>query len=201
MLDPDKTLLLAARVAAEAEKMGIKTALIGSAALAVHGYARGTEDIDLAASVRPLSQLDALARVLRVAGLGTELRYPDDDDPLGGVLVVWDLSDGKGERHDVVEVVNFLNPGRLMLTPAALAIQRATRLDGIELNCVALPDLVALKLYAGGTVDHADIVQLLARNPDADLNEIRIVSEPFDEHGRLSSLIEEARKLSVKRQT
>ena len=142
-----------------------------------------------------------MARVLRVAGLGTELRYPDDDDPLGGVLVVWDLSDGKGERHDVVEVVNFLNPGRLMLTPASLAIQRATRLDGIELNCVALPDLVALKLYAGGTADHADIVQLLARNPDADLNEIRIVSEPFDEHGRLSSLIEEARKLSVKRQT
>ena len=84
MLDPDKTLLLAARVAAEAEKMGIKTALIGAAALAVHGYARGTEDIDLAASVRPLSQLDALARVLRVAWLGTELRYPDDDDRLGG---------------------------------------------------------------------------------------------------------------------
>ena len=189
MLDPDKTLLLAAQVAAEAEKMGIKTALIGAAALAVHGYARGTEDIDLAASVRSLSQLDALARVLSAAALGTELRYPDDDDPLGGVLVVWDLSDGIDKRNDVVEVVNFHNPARAMRTPASLALQRATRIDGIELNCVALPDLVALKLYAGGSADHADIVQLLARNPDADLDEVRIVSAPFDERIRLNSLI------------
>ena len=201
MLDPDKTLLLAARVAAEAEKLGIKTALIGAAALAVHGYARGTEDIDLAASVRPLSQLDALARALSAAALGTELRYPDDDDPLGGVLVVWELSDGNGERNDVVEVVNFVNPARSMRTPASLAIQRATRLDGIELNCVALPDLVALKLYAGGSADYADIVQLLARNPEADINEIRTVSEPFDERGKLNSLIEEARTLMGKYQS
>jgi predicted nucleotidyltransferase len=198
MLDPDKTLLLAAQVAAEAEKMGIKTALIGAAALAVHGYARGTEDIDLATSVRPLNQLEALAQALRASALGTELRYPDDDDPLGGVLVVWQLTDGNGKRGDVVEVVNFLNPAHSARTPASLAIQRAIRLDGIELNCVALPDLVALKLYAGGSLDYADIVQLLARNPDADLNEIRNVSEPFDERGKLNSLIEEAQKLISK---
>jgi hypothetical protein len=195
MLNPDRTLLLAARVAAEAEKMGIKTALIGAAALAVHGYARGTEDIDLAASVLPLSQLEVLARSLSAAGLGTELRYPDDDDPLGGVLVVWNLSDGNAERYDVVEVINFLNPSLALTTPAPLAIQRATRLDGIHLNCVALPDLVALKLYAGGSADYADIVQLLARNPGANFDDIRIVSEPFDKRGRLNSLIEEARQL------
>jgi hypothetical protein len=37
------------------------------------------------------------------------------------------------------------------------------RLDGIELNCVSLPDLV-LKLYAGDRADYADVVLHLARN-------------------------------------
>jgi hypothetical protein len=148
--------------------------------------------------VRPLSQLATFARVLSAAKFGTELRLPDDDDPLGGVLVVWDLSDGNDKRNDVVEIVNFLNPARAMITPASLALQRATRLDGIELNCVSLPDLVALKLYAGGSADYADIVQLLARNPEVDLDAVRSVAEPFDERGKLNSLIEEARKLSGK---
>jgi hypothetical protein len=127
-------------------------------------------------------------------------------------VVVWDLSDGNDKRNDVVEIVNFLNPARAMITPASLALQRATRLDGIELNCVSLPDLVALKLYAGGSADYADIVQLLARNPEVDLDAVRTfllarlprqtsVSEPFDERGRLNTLIEEARKLIGKFQS
>ena len=33
--------------------------------------------------------------------------------------------------------------------------------------------LVALKLYAGGWKSHADIVELLRRNPEVDLNELR----------------------------
>jgi len=49
-----------------------------------------------------------------------------------------------------------------------------------------------LKLYAGGIADLADIVELLARNRDADLTEIREVASPFDENGRLESLISEA---------
>lgn len=196
MLDPDKTLLVAAQVAAEAQRLGINTALIGAAALAVHGYARGTEDIDLASSIPPRGPLDELARNLRATGLHTELRLPDDEDPLGGVLVVWASSGEGGEPTDVVEVVNFLNPSRPVTNPAARAISRAVQLDGIGLKCVGLADLVALKLYAGGSADLADIVQLLARNPTVDFDEIRSVAGPYDENLRLEALIAEARQLN-----
>ncbi len=42
-----------------------------------------------------------------------------------------------------------------------------------KLRLVPLPQLVALKLYAGGSKSRADIVELLRRNPEADLSPIR----------------------------
>jgi hypothetical protein len=52
-----------------------------------------------------------------------------------------------------------------------------------------------LKLYAGGRSDLADIVQLLARNPQVDFEEIRSVAGPYDENQRLEQLLAEARQL------
>ena len=43
----------------------------------------------------------------------------------------------------------------------------------------ALPQLVALKLYAGGLKSKADILELLTRNPEADLDEIRKVCKRY----------------------
>jgi hypothetical protein len=192
MLDPAATLALAERVAETARHLGVDTALIGAAALAVHGYTRGTEDIDLAVAVDPHGHLHALQRALEASGLGTTLRLPDDDDPLGGVLVAWTSETDDGEPVDVVEVVNFRNPARFSPTPAPGAIARARPLAGSSLRCVMIEDLVAFKLYAGGLADLADIEQLLARNPDADLAAIRSVATPFDAGGHLETLIERA---------
>jgi hypothetical protein len=60
------------------------------------------------------------------------------------------------------------------------------------LRLVPLPHLVALKLYAGGMKSRADVVELLVRNPTADVTAIRELCL----HWRLSGLdplIEEAR--------
>jgi hypothetical protein len=195
MLDPGATLALAERVAHAARALGIDTALIGAAALAVHSYARGTEDIDLATAVDPRTQLAALARNLAETGLHTQLRLPDDDDPLAGVLVVWERADENGEPADMVEVINFFDPMRSLLNPARVAIARAVEVSGTGLRCVTLPDLIALKLYAGGSGDLADIVQLLARNADADVDLIRSVAQPYDAKERLEALIEEAARI------
>lgn len=111
MLDPSKRLALAEQVSKTAESLGIQTALIGAAALAVNGYARGTEDIDLAAAV-PIGELRRLLTAYRAVGLRAELRVPHEEDALGGVLVVWATEDEEGSPADVVEVVNFLNPLR-----------------------------------------------------------------------------------------
>ena len=44
---------------------------------------------------------------------------------------------------------------------------------GGKLRIVPLTQLVALKLYAGGSKAKSDILELLRRNPDADLGKIR----------------------------
>jgi hypothetical protein len=195
MLDPRATLALAERVAAAARQQGIATALIGATALAVHRYTRGTEGIDLATAVDPATQLSALERTLAETGLHTQLRLPDDNDPLGGVLAVWERVDERGAPVDTVEIVNFLNPGSARANPARNAIARAEEVPGTTLRCVILADLVALKLYAGGSSDLADIVQLIARNADVDLEAIRAIASAYDTRGRLDELIAEAEQL------
>lgn len=201
MDEPSASLALAERVAAAAQQLGIDTCLIGAAALAVHNYVRGTHDVDLATAIDPFTQLRALERALSQEGLRTSLRLPDDDDPLGGVLVVWERDDEDGSALDPIEVVNFDNPHHRRPNPARAAIRNATRLDDRSvLRCVRLPDLVALKLYAGALRDHADIVELLARN-DADLDEIRAAAAPYDADHRLEELIALAAAQRARRPT
>lgn len=199
MLDPAATLQLAEQITAAAKRLGFDAALIGAAALAVHRYTRGTEDIDLAISVNPSTQLKALQRVLAEAGLDTRLRLPDDQDPPGGVLSVWAWEDEAGEPLGIVEVINFCNPGRPGRNPANDAIARALTLDGGPLRCVTLQDLVALKLYAGGLADLADVTQLLAHNPEADLDAVRAAAGPYDHSGHLEALIAEAARIRGRR--
>lgn len=191
MLDPSKTLALAEQVSRAAASLGIPTALIGAAALAVHGYVRGTDHLELAIAV-PLDGLRQLLTVSKAAGLGARLRLAGDEDRLGGVLVVWASEDDEGNPTDVVQVVNFLHPQSQKTNPAAESIARAVPLDGLHLSCVAMGDLVALKLYAGSRSDLADIVELLAHNPDTDLDVLRSIAGRFDQPNRLEELVREA---------
>jgi hypothetical protein len=178
--EPPISLALAERVAEAAGTLGIELALIGAVALAVHHHVRATLDVDLATAVDPYVQLRALEQALRAQGLHTELRTPDDQDPLGGVLEVWEHVDDDGEPLSPVEVVNFSNPHRPRANPGHQAIRGALPLEpGSVLRCVRLPDLIALKLYSGGLQDLADVVELLARNPGADIAEIRATCQPY----------------------
>ena len=68
---------LAERVAEIARGLGIETALIGATALAVHGYVRGTLDIDLASIVDRERRGDPPR--LRRREEGQEAREHDDD--------------------------------------------------------------------------------------------------------------------------
>lgn len=193
MGEPSGQLRLAEQVAETARRLGIETALIGAAALAVHNYLRGTQDVDLGSAVDPGVHLVSLERELAAQGLHTQLRLPDETDPLGGVLAVWQIEDDDGVPVEQVEVVNFVNPFQPTRSPAQRAIANATALDErSSLRCVSLPDLIALKLYAGARHDLADIVELLVRNPDADLEQIRSAASPFDRAGVLDELIAEA---------
>jgi hypothetical protein len=164
-----RTLEVADEVARLIEGVGARHALIGAAALAVHGYARATRDLDLATEQDPGSQMQALAQECRQHGWHAELALPDAQDPLGGVLTV------RGDDFDPIQVVNFFNPLTHASNPAAEALAEAEPLSGTRMRVVKVEHLVALKLYAGGPKSHADIAALLEANPDADRARIRAV--------------------------
>ncbi len=155
----DEMLALAIEVSEAAQLCGIECALIGGAALAVHHYARATEDLDLGAIAVPYAKLRELKRSLEDAGCKVTLFDPDDDDPLGGVLTV-----NRGEVGPV-QVINFENPWVSRIHPGKRAVANACSLEpGLNLRVVKLEDLIALKLYAGGRKSENDILELLAAN-------------------------------------
>lgn len=179
MVEPTSPVDRAERVALAARQLGIESALIGAYALAVHGVVRATSDIDLATAVQP-SLLGDLRRALEETGLHTELRYPDEQDDLGGVLVAWEQVDDDGDPIDPVEVVNFFNPYRPRQNPAAGAIAAAiTMVEKPGLRFPRLADLIAMKLDAGGPEDILDVQKLLRANPAADVDEIRSTCKRF----------------------
>ncbi len=155
---------MAEGVADALARHGVATVLIGAAAMAVHGYPRATQDLDLATVDVPLDTLRAVAQALREAGHAVTLREPDADDPLGGLLRVEAGDDLQ------VDVVNFGNPW----TGATRRLGRAaldspTRpLAGRRLAVVDVPTLVLLKLAAGARLDLRDAAELLGRHPGLD---------------------------------
>jgi hypothetical protein len=184
----DPLIELAERVVVVAADLGIPTALIGATALAAHNYVRGTADIDLAAAVDPFRELRRLQKRLEGEALQTELLLPDAEDGLGGVLRIRTHT----EDDDLVEIVNFLNPLNLSKNPGAEAVRTATPAGpSTPLRCVTLASLIALKLYAAGRRDEADVVELLRRNPNADLAPVREVCARYGSGDLLEELIRE----------
>lgn len=126
-------------------------ALVGAAALALHGVPRSTRDFDL---------LTTDARCLDPeywSGLGAgaievSVRRGDADDPLAGVAR---LRAADGAPVDIIV-------GRSAWQGAALERAQPARVDDVVLPVARAADLVLLKLFAGGPQDLWDIAQLLA---------------------------------------
>ncbi|MBA2303393.1 MAG: hypothetical protein H0W08_12245 [Acidobacteria bacterium] len=128
----------------------IPHALIGAAALAVHGVSRSTFDQDLLVTdtgVLDLRIWDSLA-----ATAGIDIRRGDYHDPLAGVVRVTADSE-----RDVDVIVGRDDWQREIVQEALTHDLRAGAIP------VASPaGLVLLKLYAGGPQDFWDIDQLRA---------------------------------------
>jgi hypothetical protein len=159
--------------------------VIGAVALAAHHYVRQTEDLDLGINAS-VEHLRELTRALSAAGYRTVLGEPDANDPLGGVI---DIEGPFG----VMQIISYAGRFPAVIEDALREAQLSVR-PGSALKLVPLPQLVALKLYAGGTKSKADIVELLVRNPDADLEQIRKTCQGYRLPG-LEELIAEAEAL------
>jgi hypothetical protein len=182
MTDPDEVIRAAEEVTGILESRGVGALVIGAVALAAHGYVRFTEDLDLGVNT-DLGTLNQVADALQTAGFEVELREPDGQDPLGGVV------DIRGP-FGLIQIGNYGGRFPAVIDGGLAAADTVIR-SGSRLRIVPLPHLVALKLYAGGTKSRADIVELLARNPDADMAAIRDLCQGWRLRG-LEPLIEEA---------
>ncbi|MFM9059266.1 MAG: hypothetical protein ACKOSQ_09100 [Planctomycetaceae bacterium] len=182
MTNPDTLLEAAERIACLLADRGIDAVLIGASALAAHRYVRHTEDIDLGVNVA-IRDLAFVAEGLREAGYEVEVREPDGQDPLGGVI---DVTGPFG----LVQIVNFGERFPAVIDSGlAEATLRVRSDDGLRI--IPLAHLIALKLYAGGMKSKADIVEVLRRNPDADRDGIRTLCRRYRLRG-LEPLIREA---------
>jgi hypothetical protein len=62
---------------------------------------------------------------------------------------------------------------------------------GSPLRVVTLPHLVLFKLYAGGPKSRNDVLELLSRNPELDLNALRDACRGFRLDRRLDAWLRE----------
>lgn len=175
-------LLAAEKVSSVFKRNGYDLLVIGGVALAAHNYIRFTEDLDFALNA-PIATLAYLTKELENNGFCVELHEPDCGDPLGGVI---DISGDFG----LIQIVNFGERFPAIIEDA-LNSERIKLKEVSDLLVAPLEHLVALKLYAGGRKSHADIVELLERNPDANLDRIRKMCVKYKLRG-IEPLIEEA---------
>lgn len=182
MDDPEAILRTAEHIIGILKRHRVDAVVIGAVALAAYRYVRQTDDLDLGVNAETPT-LRAVAESLRRSGYMAELREPDGDDPLGGVI---DVTGPFG----LVQIVSFAGRFPAVIEDAVRAARIVVR-EGSPLRLAPIPQLIALKLYAGGHKSKADIVELLVRNPELDLAEVRAACKRYNLAG-LEELIAEA---------
>lgn len=158
------------------KERGTPFALIGATAMAVHGVSRSTRDYDLLV-VTPDCLSTTYWEPIRAHGVDISIKKGGYDDPLAGVVRIRAESDAP---LDLVVGKSAWQAG--ILTRAIEAT-----IEEISVPVATVPDLILLKLYAGGYQDAWDIEQLLLSQERSVI--IREVE------GRLSALPEECRNL------
>lgn len=124
------------------ERGGVRCCLIGAVAMAIHGYARATSDVDLL-TIDPR----VLAPGFWPADAGVELHLGDDEDPLAGVVRKRGLIE-----HDLIVGRGYA---------ARYAIETASAVPGAPVPVATPLALVLLKLVAGAARDRLDVLELV----------------------------------------
>jgi predicted nucleotidyltransferase len=137
-------------VLAYLEGRRVAAVVIGGVALAVHGIARATWDIDLLVVDRTVLEPRFWAAW---SGPTPDVRRGDADDPLAGVIRF-------SGATEPIDVVVGRDPWQRDLLARAVPIT----VGGRRLPVVDAADLVLLKLHAGGPQDLLDIELLVTAN-------------------------------------
>jgi len=166
---PGESALLMLDVAAALANSGIDYAIVGAMAAAVHGVVRASLDADAVVSLQ-VREAVALKHTFDVAGLATDLRIGDPDDPIPALLAI---TDSYGNRVDLLIGLRGLEPG------AFARVQHIAFL-GESLRIIGREDFIAMKAFAGGPQDVADARLAIAFDRESlDLDLLRRLAERF----------------------
>jgi predicted nucleotidyltransferase len=124
---------------------GVRYAVIGAMAAAVHGVLRASLDADAVVALQ-VREGQALRQALLQEGYDVALRTGDPDDPIPGLL---EIEDRHGNRVDLLLGLRGMDPELMGRT-------RKVTLADATLEIVGREDLIAMKAFAGGPVDLAD---------------------------------------------
>ena len=150
----DRALALSVSVASALRRHEIPFALIGASALAVHGHARATYDVDFLVATR---RVFYIPWERELAGVAVDRRRAEYDDPIGGVVR---LSAPEQSPVDIVVA-------KWKWEAAAISRSIETSFAETSVPVPTLTDLVLLKIAAGGPQDLADAAELASYDPDA----------------------------------
>ena len=137
--------LLMADVAEFLATQGVRYAVIGAMAAAVHGVVRASLDAGALVALQ-VREARTLRQSLIEAGYEAVLRIGDAEDPIPALLEVRDCH---GNRVDLLVGLRGMDPDLLNRT-------RQVRLAEAILEIVGREDFIAMKAFAGGPVDLAD---------------------------------------------
>ena len=139
------------------EKGGVKYALIGGYAVALHGVVRGTVDVDIVITMDKKAFKDAEKAL---TSLGLQSRLP---------LTAEDVFNYREEyiKNRNLKAWSFVDPANpahmvdLVITEDLKNINTVNKkVDGINIKVVSIPDLISIKKTAGRQQDIEDIKAL-----------------------------------------
>jgi predicted nucleotidyltransferase len=166
---PGQSALLMADVAEILAVRGVRYAVIGAMAAAVHGVVRASLDADAVVALQ-IREAQALQQALIEAGYAATLRTGDVDDPIPGLL---EIKDRHGNRVDLLLGLRGMDPELLSRT-------RQVRLAEAVLEIVGREDFIAMKAFAGGPVDLADARAVIELDRESlDLELLRRLAQRF----------------------
>jgi hypothetical protein len=153
---------------------GVKYAVVGAMAGAVHGVVRASLDADAIVHAAAQDAPDLMKRVAE-AGFEVELKKGDEDDPIAAALVI---KDSFRNRVDLLF-------GLKGFDPAAFDRVLEVELSGEPLQIVSREDFIAMKLYAGSPVDIRDASQAYVVNKESiDVHLLKRLTARFGRHAK-----------------